>query len=226
MEQLQNGYTLDIPAGCFPLSTDSMLLSDFVHIPKNARILDLGSGCGTLGLLLCAKDSGCSLTGIEIDGVAHAAALENIARNGLSDRMTSLHGDLRQTHGKVFDLCISNPPYYSGGPASLSTPTARRDDHCSMEALFAAASRCTKFGGDFCLVHKPENLARLCYLAVQNGLEPKRLRLVHHKEGGPVSLVLLSCRKGGKPGLVTDEVILFHQNNQPTDYYKSVYHLP
>ena len=153
MEQLQNGFTLDIPAGCFPLSTDSILLSDFVHIPKNARILDLGSGCGTLGLLLCAKDSGCAVTGVEIDGGAHDAALTNIARNGLQYRMTSLHGDLRQAQGKVFDLCISNPPYYSGGPASLTTPTARRDDHCSTSQPYHAhspAGRSLLYGGTFC----------------------------------------------------------------------------
>lgn len=225
MEQLQGGYTLHIPQGCFPLSTDSMLLRDFIKLPKNARILDLGSGCGTLGLLLCAKDPGCSVTGIEIDGVAHAAALENIARNGLQHRIASLHGDLRQAECGIFDLCVSNPPYYSGGPASQTAPLARRDDNCSMEELFAAAARHTKFGGDFCLVHKPENLARLCALAAQSGLEPKRLRLVRHKEDGPISLVLLSCRKGGKPGLIIDEVTLFHKDGQPTDYYKALYHL-
>ena len=54
MEILQNHYTLDIPAGCFPLTTDSMLLADFVRLPMNGTVLDLGSGCGTLGLLLCA----------------------------------------------------------------------------------------------------------------------------------------------------------------------------
>lgn len=225
MEQLQGGYTLHIPQGCFPLSTDSMLLRDFIKLPKNAKILDLGSGCGTLGLLLCAKDPGCSVTGIEIDGVAHAAALENIARNGLQHRMASLHGDLRQAECGIFDLCVSNPPYYSGGPASRTAALARRDDNCSMEELFTAAARRTKFGGDFCLVHKPENLARLCALAAQSGLEPKRLRLVRHKEDGPISLVLLSCRKGGKPGLIIDEVTLFHKDGQPTDYYRSLYHL-
>ena len=55
METLLNGFTLDIPQGCFPLSTDSMVLSWFARLPKNARVLDLGSGCGTLGLLLCAR---------------------------------------------------------------------------------------------------------------------------------------------------------------------------
>ena len=54
MEQLPNGITLNLPEGAFPLSTDSMVLSHFVRLPKNARVLDLGSGCGTLGLLLCA----------------------------------------------------------------------------------------------------------------------------------------------------------------------------
>ena len=52
MEYLPNGYSLELVSGAFPLSTDSMVLSHFVRLPKNARVLDLGSGCGTLGLLL------------------------------------------------------------------------------------------------------------------------------------------------------------------------------
>ena len=52
MELLPNGLTLNLAEGEFPLSTDSMVLSGFVKLPKNARVLDLGSGCGTLGLLL------------------------------------------------------------------------------------------------------------------------------------------------------------------------------
>ena len=55
METLHSGITLDIPSGAFPLSTDSMALSHFVRLPRNARVLDLGSGCGTLGLLLCGQ---------------------------------------------------------------------------------------------------------------------------------------------------------------------------
>ena len=41
MEQLPNGFTLNLPEGAFPLSTDSMVLSHFVRLPKNARVLDL-----------------------------------------------------------------------------------------------------------------------------------------------------------------------------------------
>ena len=80
MEQLPNGYTLELCAGAFPLSTDSIALAGFVRLPANATVLDLGAGCATLGLLLCANDKSCNVTGIELDENAHNAALENIRR--------------------------------------------------------------------------------------------------------------------------------------------------
>ena len=229
METLTNGFTLEIPEGAFPLSTDSILLSDFVKLPRNAKVLDLGAGCGTLGILLCAKDQTCHVTGIELDENAHNAALENICRNDLSIRMESICTDLRTIPGTLpagsFDCCISNPPYYTGGPASQATPLARRDDHCSLDDLCATAEKMLKFGGDFMLVHKPERLAEICALATKYKLEPKRLRLIRHRADAEVSLILLSCRKGGKPGLIWEERCLKDSQGQPTEYYRTLYHL-
>ena len=66
MEKLHNGFTLELCEGAFPLSTDSIALAGFAKLPKNAKVLDLGSGCGTLGLLLCARFGDCAVTGIEL----------------------------------------------------------------------------------------------------------------------------------------------------------------
>ena len=226
MEQLFNGFVLDIPPGCFPLSTDSMALAHFVKLKKDATVLDLGSGCGTLGTLLCAGHPDCRVTGIEIDPAAHAAALENIERNGLSGRMESICADLRTFAASgSFSCCVSNPPYFSGGPASATTPDARREDQCPLDALIQTAARSVKYGGDFYLVHRPERLAQICALTSQSGLEPKRLQLMRHRSDGPVSLILIQCRKGGKPGLIWEEESLYDQNGQPTAYYRNIYHL-
>lgn len=228
MERFANGYTLDLPEGTFPLSTDSLILADFVRIAPGASVLDLGSGCGTLGILLCAKDSRCSVTGIELDETAHTAAIANICRNDLRPRMQSICADLRKVDQLfppgIFQCCVSNPPYFTGGPASKRAPSARRDDQCTLAELFTAAGWSLKYGGDFYLVHRPERLAQLCGCAIQSGLEPKRLRLVRHRENGPVSLILLQCRKGGKPGLVWEEKSLFDGSGQPTHYYHELYH--
>lgn len=225
MEFLPNGFTLDTANGSFPLSTDSMLLAHFARLPKNAKVLDLGSGCGTLGILLCAVDPSCGVAGIEIDPAAHAAALENICRNQLEGRFRSICGDLRTVSVGQFDCCISNPPYFSGGPASKGHPTARREDCCAPTELFSAVAKHLKFGGDFFLVHKPERLAELIACGAKENLEAKRLRLVRHRKGSEFSLILLAFRKGGRPGLIIDEVTLFDEVNTPTDFYKSVYHI-
>ena len=156
MEQLPNEFTLNLPEGAFPLSTDSMVLSHFVRLPKNARVLDLGSGCGTLGLLLCAVNESCRVTGVELSQSAHLAAIDNIRRNGLTTRMESICVDVRQVPGSFppgsFDVCVSNPPYFSGGPASRTAALARREDACSPADLFRAAAWTLKYGGDFFLV--------------------------------------------------------------------------
>ena len=228
MELLYNGFTLDTPAGTFPLSTDSMVLADFVRLPRNASVLDLGSGSCTLGLLLCAKDPACQVTGIEIDSIAHQAALDNIRRNQLSHRLSSICADLRVFSSQItpgsYTTCVSNPPYFSGGYASSTLPLARQSDCCSTEDLFAAAARALQHGGDFYLVHKPEMLAQLMACAVSAKLEPKRLCLLRHHPDANVSLILLQCRKGAKPGLVWEEQYLYEADGTPSEHYKRIYH--
>ena len=56
-------------------------------------------------------------------------------------------------------------------------------------------------------------------------MEAKQLVLVRHKEGGPITLILLQLRKGGKPGLQIHEQCLFDSQGDPTAYYREVYHI-
>lgn len=229
MEYLHNGFTLELSEGAFPLSTDSIALSGFVRLPKKASVLDLGSGCGTLGLLLCAEYSDCTVTGIELAESAHRMALQNAQRNEISSRLSSICGDLNNITSLIspgsFSCCVSNPPYFSSGFKSSTLPYARSEKLCTLDALFHAASWSLKFGGDFFLVHRPERLAELFVKASACSLEPKRLCLLRHKSSGPISLVLLQCRKGGKPSLVWEEESLFDDQGHPTAYYRKLYHL-
>ena len=229
MEQLHNGFTLELCPGAFPLSTDSIALANFVTLPKNATVLDLGSGCGTLGLLLCSKDQNCSVTGIELDENAHKTALQNALSNRIPLRLKSICANASSLASILpagsFSCCVSNPPYYSAGPASQKTPLARRDDLLCADELFKNAAWALRYGGDFFLVHKPEMLSHLCACGAKYKLEAKRLCLLRHKEDGPISLILLQLRKGAKPGLIIDENALYHPDGTPTAYYRSLYHL-
>lgn len=228
MEELWNGLTLEIPEGCFPLSTDSMALADFAKLPRAAQVLDLGSGCGTLGILLCGKSKDCQVVGVEAASSGHQAALQNIERNGLSQRMKSIRADIRSISQLLppgsFHCCISNPPYFTGGPDSKLCSEARKEQGFTLENLFKAASGALRYGGDLFLVHRPERLAEICSTASKFKLEPKVLRLLRHRENGPVSLILIQCRKGGKPGLLWEEKSLRDASGRETPFYQSLYH--
>ena len=229
METLFNGFTLEIPPGGFPLSTDSMVLAHFIKLPRSAKILDLGSGCGTLGVLLCARDPACTVTGFELTEHAHRAAQENIRANGLQSRMESICADLRQIPEVLpqgsFSLCVSNPPYFSGGPVSHRTPLARREDGCTLAELLKSAAWALKYGGDLYLVHRPERLGEIIAQAAPFRLEAKRLGLLRHAEGQRPNLILLQLRKGGKPGLSWEEITLYDKSGIPTEEYRAIYHI-
>lgn len=230
--QLWGGFTLDT-AGSFPLSTDSILLADFAAPGPGDRIIDLGSGCGTLGLLLCGKSESCRVEGLELQPQAHTAALENIRRNGLEGRLSSRLGDLRQCRALYsagsFSCAVSNPPYFpagSGAAAQGCGASARGEQACTLEEVFSAAAWLLRCGGRFFLVHRPERLADLMVLGRTHHLEVKRLRLVRHSPASRVSLVLAECRAGAKPGLtLLPELVLWDERGAPTPEQARIYHL-
>ena len=167
--------------------------------------------------------------GFELTEHAHRAAQRNIRANGLQSRMESICADLRQIPEALpqgsFSLCVSNPPYFSGGPVSHRTPLARREDGCTLAELLKSAAWALKYGGDLYLVHRPERLGEIIALAAPFHLEAKRLGLLRHAEGQRPSLILLQLRKGGKPGLSWEEITLYDKSGIPTEEYRAIYHI-
>lgn len=233
IEQLWGGLCMRWSEAQFRLSTDSMLLADFCRLAPQSAVCDLGCGCGSLSLLLCGKYPLLRVTGVELQPQAAALAEENAAQDGLDGRFSVIRGDLREhrtllAHGS-FDAVVSNPPYYPVGSgkcaASPALAAARTELTCSLGELCTCAAWLLRSGGRFFLVHKPERLADLMVSLRENRLEPKRLRLVRHRAGCPVSLVLLEARLDGKPGLVFEpDLALFDENGAESEDHKRIYH--
>ncbi len=229
MDYLPNGITLHLPSGVFPLSTDSMVLAHFCRNSRGMSWLDLGSGGGTLGLLLYADNPIRQIIGIESDSVSHAAAEENIRSNHLQNHITSIHADLRDVPqmlptGRI-SCCIANPPYFSSGPVSRTLAAARHRGNCTIKDFCTAAAWAVQYGGDFFLVSPPSALAEWIAAGEALHLTAKNLRLVRHRPDAPISLVLLRMRKGGHPGLKLEEITLHDAQGNPTDAYRQIYHL-
>ena len=98
-----------------------------------ARILDLGTGPGTL--LLAALDEWPDATGVGIDAsdAALSYARRNAERLGMAKRADFRIGDWAEGIGERFDLILCNPPYVAA--AADTGPGVA--DYEPAEALFA-----------------------------------------------------------------------------------------
>ena len=226
------GYRFVYDDTLFRPGTDSFLLSSLPRLKSGLRVCDLGCGTGLLGLLLLQRQGDMTVTGIEIQAAAVALANKAAAENGLTDRLTFLHRDLRTVRQALptgsFDLVISNPPYYPPKDGYVSEDaalrTARSEADCTLEDVCGAASYLLRWGGSFCLVHKPERLTDLLCTLRAAALEPKRLRFVCPRSDAAPSLVLVEARRGGKPGLAVEApLVLQRPGGSPTAELDAIY---
>ena len=196
-------YTLSWPEGVFPLGGDALALGEFATVRPRWRVCDLGTGSGALLLMLARRAEGLSLTGVERDPLSARTARDNLAANGLPGELVL--GDWREAPlpAGVFDLVVSNPPYFPPGSGRGNDP-ARMELHGGLEELCAAAGRLLKNGGRFALCHRPERLCDVLCTLRAHGLEPKRLKLVAHSPAHSPALLLVEAVKGGRPGLTVE----------------------
>lgn len=185
---------------CFPLGRDSLALGAFATVRRNWSVCDLGCGGGLLLLLLARREAALSLTGVELEPHAAAAARQNLQHNHLNGEI--FEGDLAHLPPPpaVFDLVISNPPYFAPGSGAKGG-SGRMERTVSLEGLCRRAGELLRPGGRFALVHRPERLADLISALRNYRLEPKRLQFLQHDSTHPPSALLLESVKGGKPGL-------------------------
>lgn len=216
----------------FRPGTDTFLLSSLPRLRPGLRVCDLGCGTGLLGLLLMQRQPDLRIAGLDIQPEAAALARRAAAENGLTERLNFRCGDLRQVRGifptGCFDLVVCNPPYYPPAGGKLSADgarrTARSETEASLADLCAAASYLLRWGGKFCLVHKPERLADVLCGLRNAGTEAKRLRFVHSRAADPPSLFLAEGCRGGRPGITVEPpLILQNGDGTPTAELNAIY---
>ena len=183
---------------CFPLGQDSLALAAFATLRRGDRVCDLGCGAGALLLLLAARQSTLTLSGVEISPADSALTRKNLAENGLTGEIYT--GDLRQVCKTLpaggFSLVISNPPYFKSG--SGGDGGGARMEEATLTDWCAAAGRLVKNGGRFALVHRPERLAEL-FAALRRTAGEKRRAVCSGPPAGTAGGAL--CRPAGRrPG--------------------------
>ncbi len=229
----RNGYRIIQNKNGFCFGMDAVLLSGFVQAGPKDKIIDLGTGTGILPLLLRAKTGSKDITGLEIQEQVAEMAERSVKLNDLESDIRIICGDLKEADRLVpagsFDVVTSNPPYMKAD-GGLTNPDERKaisrhEIKCSFEDVVKSAKRLLKSGGKFFLVHRPERLAELITTLRQNGMEPKRLRMVHSFADEKAVMVLIEAASGGRTFLKVEKpLIIYKDKNEYSDEIDEIYH--
>ncbi len=109
-------YVFDVGADVYEPAEDSFFFAENMRIKRDEYVLDMGTGCGILGIVAAEKAS--RVVAIDINPYAIRYAKENAEVNCVRDKLSFVQGDLFTPlrSQEQFDLIIFNAPYLPEEP--------------------------------------------------------------------------------------------------------------
>jgi tRNA1(Val) A37 N6-methylase TrmN6 len=210
LRQLRLGYRAGL---------DAALLAACLEVKSGERAIEAGCGVGGALLQAAARWPQAHFTGMERDLAALSLAGENIALNGLDDRVEVLQGDVEQGFSTLglapFDAAFANPPFFDD-PASLRGPhPARRGAYIADGGLAAWVGfllKAVRPGGQITLIHRADRLADLLRL-LGDGAGSICIRPVQPFADQPAKRVLVRAIKTGKAPLALLSALVLHDRD-------------
>jgi len=214
-------------------STDDLLTGWYAVevVPDAQHLLDLGSGIGGVGLIaLWRSPPTATLVAIEAQEVSYELLESNIARNGLGDRVRTIHGDLRDVRlDERFDLVTGSPPYWdvSEGvvPADSQKAHARFELRGDIRDYARAAKAHLAPHGRFVFCFPTVQRGRAVEACVAAGFKLVRSRDVIPRAGAEPLFSLIACRHtedGNAWHTAEPDHVVRDENGNPTPAHLGV----
>lgn len=212
-------------AGGHRAGTDAVLLAAAAEPDAGARIVDLGSGVGTVGLALAQREPSASVLLVEVMPESAALARRNVALNDLDRRVAVAELDLfdrdaRAAWAGTASLVVSNPPFFEAGSTRPSPDAAKRGAHSLPGAgarvshgdwLRAALSFLAPHG-HLVMIHRPDALAAML-AASDSRLGNIVVRPVYARAEGQAIRILFGGVAGSRAPLAIAEPLILHQTD-------------
>ena len=213
-------------------SVEPFLLAHWVRPAEGSRILDIGTGCGVIPLLLMGRQANLEITAVEIQNSLYQSAVDNVESNGWSHRIRILEGDYLSMTGEwepeTFDWILSNPPYRKVNSGKLNPcrekAIARHELSLTLETLAAASAPLLKPGGKIALAYPFYRLDEAMYQLRKVQLHLTRIvRVFGHEKAAP-KICLIEAVKGGTPQTPLEETLtIYHPDGSYTQTMQDIY---
>jgi tRNA1Val (adenine37-N6)-methyltransferase len=202
----------------YRFSIDAILLASALKPKRRQTVVDLGTGCGIIPLIMAYRHPDLRLYGVEMQSALVELARTNAAQNQMADRIRIVAADIRQltpdqVDGPV-DLVVCNPPYrrvrsgrFNPNPQRA---IARHEIHLSLGQMLAAVRRILRTRGRFTTIYPADRMVDLFDAMRAAGIEPKQMRAIHSRRREGAKLILARGVMRGNPGLAVDPPLIIY----------------
>jgi tRNA1Val (adenine37-N6)-methyltransferase len=223
IKQNQAGYRFSI---------DAVLLAYHAGPRSGDKVLDLGTGCGIIPLIMAYRHPDIRICGVEVQAALAELAVSNARENRYDDRITIYCNDMKhlqpdKTAGAV-DLVVCNPPYRKQGSGRINPDEqraiARHELKADLGTVVKTAYRMLRTAGRFVTIYAADRITDILTEMRVDRLEPKYIRMVHSDRHAEAGLVLVEGIKGGRPGLkIAPPLIVYDDKGEYTKEVKKMF---
>ncbi len=214
------------PESGYCYNSDSIFLYDFIDSFKpRGRVLDVGAGCGIVGLLVARDNPKVELEAVEKQDAFVEYAIINARVNKLEYKIEK-KDFLGIDEKNKYDYIISNPPFYHSG-ASMSRDeslySARYSINLPLEGFFKKISRVLKPHAHFIFCYDASQFGLICAELDRVKLRVVDVRFVHPKIDKKASLVMMHVRNGSKSMMSIHKPLIGFDGSEFTQEVKDIY---
>ncbi len=222
------------PEKGYRFSIDAVILSNHVSPKPCDKIIDLGTGCGIIPVLIASKHTDIKIYGVEIQKKLAETAILNVYKNNMADKIQILSMDMKELSFKITNgpasIIVSNPPYRRIASGRINPDNqraiARHEIKITLEQMIKTAGKMLKTAGEFITIYPAERIVDLLSAMRKENLEPKFLRCIHSKREKEAKLIIVSAHKCGSKGTkILNPLFIYKKNGSYTDEVKEMFTL-
>ena len=216
----------------YRFSIDAVILAHRVRPKPSERIVDLGTGCGIVPLIVGFRHPEIQIFGIEIQKELADIADVNVRENGMEKKIRILCRDIRTIKTAMFkepvDIVVSNPPFHKAASGRINPnrqrAVARHEIRITLLDVVKSAGEILKRAGLFVLVHTSERLPELVQHMRSCRIEPKNVRFIHSRKKSESKIMMMEGVKQGKPGLtVGPPIFIYNEDGTYTEEIEAMF---
>jgi tRNA1Val (adenine37-N6)-methyltransferase len=218
-------FTVAHAGSTMKVGTDAVLLGAWVTVGQAQTILDIGTGNGTIALMLAQRSMEiATIAAVEIEAKDVMQAEENFKSSPWYDKIQLHHTSIQNFFPEgQYDLVVSNPPYFNNSqrPTDARRHQARHTVTLSYQELIGAALRLLKNNGRFNVILPFTEGLQFLELAGSYGLFCTRQYSFRTRSEKPIERWLLEFSRQ-QTNTETGEILLYDEDEKWSEGYKKL----